>query len=219
MECRDVDELLPSLALGAVTADEQRELETHLAGCQQHPHMAGYRAVAGMLPLSTPPVPPSSEVKNRLMARVYGDLEPKVIRPPFWRQAGSWLIAAALALVALGLGIRDWSLGRQTPAIWQLRPTGALQAAGTLVYVPGQDSATLTLQQLAPLPGDRVYEAWLIRGGTPEPAGVFTPKPDGTASVMVKAPSGYDTVAVTSEPGPDGSQAPTTQPFVAATLG
>jgi hypothetical protein len=128
-----------------------------------------------------------------------------------------------LALVALGLGVRDWAVSRQlaaAPLTWQLAPTGASAAAsGTLVYLPNQGTATLALESLPQLPSGRVYEVWLIQGGTPQPEGVFSPAGDGSASAILKAaPLQFDTVAVTEEPGPNGSASPTSPPFLAATL-
>jgi Anti-sigma-K factor rskA, C-terminal len=156
------------------------------------------------------------------MARVYHDLEPRLVRQPWWRQTWSWAAAAALAILATGLGVRNWMVSSQlaaAPVSWQLAPANAdVRASGTLVYVPRQNVATLTLQGLQPLPADRVYEVWLIKGGRPEPAGIFRPAEDGSASTVVKdRPASFDTVAVTEEPGPQGSLTPTSQPLIAAT--
>jgi anti-sigma-K factor RskA len=222
MACADVDELLPGLALGIATAAERRQLEDHLATCPNHPHFAELEEVAAMLPLTSPPQPPRDQLKHRLMARVYADLEPVVLRAPWWQRAGGWLAAAVLAVVALGAGAREWFVSQQlasAPRSWALAPTGASAAHGTLVYLPQQGTATLALTQLPPLPSERVYEVWLIRGGKPEAAGTFKPAPDGSASLIVKGtPAGADVVAITEEPGPDGSPAPTTQPFIAGPL-
>lgn len=106
------------------------------------------------------------------------------------------------------------------PRSFPLAPLGAgVHARGTLVYLPRQSAATLTLEQLPPLPAGRVYEVWLIKGSAPQPAGVFQAGGDGSASVIVKGvPTGFDTVAVTEEPGPQGSSSPTSQPLLAGSL-
>jgi hypothetical protein len=128
-----------------------------------------------------------------------------------------------MALLALGLGIREHALSSQlasAPVQWQLQPAAAgVQARGTLVWLPAQKTATLSLEQLPPLPASKVYEVWLIKDGRPAPAGVFEPESDNSASVIVKgdAPT-YDTVAVTEEQGPSGAPAPTSQPFLASSL-
>ena len=223
MECHGVDELLPGLALGAVTLNEQANLERHLATCDHHEQWADFQRVAGMLTLTVQQVNPPTYVKQRQMARVYRDLEPRFGARGGFRWAWGWVAAAAMALVALGLGVRDYTLSGQlsaAPMQWQLQPASAeVRSSGTLVWLPSQQAATLTLQQLPVLPGGAVYEVWLIKAGTPSPAGVFQPAADNSASVLVKGSlPDYDTLAITREPGPAGSQAPTSAPFVAAKL-
>ena len=65
----------------------------------------------------------------------------------------------------------------------------------------------------APPPG-QVYELWLIMGdGRAVPAGVFSPESDGSKVVLVdRNLEGVKLVAVTSEPAPNGSQAPSQAP-------
>ena len=222
MDCPDVDDLLPAYALGSATAEERAEVDRHLATCRLHSKLEDFQQVAAALPMSIEPVAPGNHVKQRLMARVYRDLEPS-LGGRVWRKVWGWVAAAVLAVVALGLGIRDYVVSEQlatAPAQWLLTPTGpGASATGTLVWLPAQHTASLTLEQLPSLPTTDVYEVWLIKGGQPEPAGVFRPSSDNSASVIVKGePSRYDTVAVTREPAPNGSQAPTTQPFIAASI-
>jgi hypothetical protein len=49
------------------------------------------------------------------------------------------------------------------------------------------------------------------------PAGVFTPRNGSVQGAPVTVGSSFDLVAVTIEPGPDGSPQPTQQPILAAT--
>ncbi|HVA24457.1 MAG TPA: anti-sigma factor [Chloroflexota bacterium] len=223
MDCAAADDLLAAFALGAATPEEARELQQHLASCDKHPQLAGFWEIAAMLPSSVPPVTPRDQVKHRLMARVYTDLAPVHLRRLWWQRTWSMATAAVLAVLALGLGIRDWGVSQKlanAPISFGLAPLGsAARASGTLVFLPQQNSATLVLQQLPQLPADRVYEVWLVKGSTSQPAGVFKPSDDGSASIIVKGtPSGYDHVAVTEEAGPQGSAVPTGQPFVGGSL-
>jgi len=223
MDCADVDELLPGVALGVASALEERDVQEHLAGCDKHPPLEEFRRVAELLPMSVPPMSPPAEVKHRLMAKVYRDLEPHPITRLVRRPALGWLAAAALFLVSLGLGVRDWMASSQlaaAPVQWQLAPTAAgVNASGTLLFVRRTGTATLVLTQLPALGAGKVYEAWLIKGGSAVPAGIFQPASDGSASLILKGePSRYDTVAVTEEPGPQGSAIPTAKPFVSGSL-
>jgi anti-sigma-K factor RskA len=66
-----------------------------------------------------------------------------------------------------------------------------------------------------PQPGaGRVYEVWLIpKTGNPESVAVFVPDGNGSKVVLVnRSLAGYSVMAVTNEPAPDGSAAPTQQP-------
>lgn len=222
MNCGEIDDLLPAVALGMATRDEQRQVEEHLRSCDKHPHAAELQQVAESLPMSLSPRKPRDQVKHQLMARVYRDLDAAPSQA-WWQRPWGWAVAAVLAIVALGLGARDYVVSNQlasAPMQWQLHPAvSGSDVSGTLVYVPQQGVATLTLQQLPQLAPNRVYEVWLIKNGAAQPAGVLKPSPEGVASIIVKGrPLAYDTVAVTEEPGPDGSPAPTDQPFIVGAL-
>jgi anti-sigma-K factor RskA len=72
---------------------------------------------------------------------------------------------------------------------------------------------------MAAPPAGKVYQAWYIRAGAkPTPAPTFSPDASGTARVTlsVGAEKGL-TVAITVEPQ-GGSQAPTTKPFLIASI-
>ena len=76
----------------------------------------------------------------------------------------------------------------------------------------GEDGELLLAAQLPPLAGDQVYQLWTIAGqDTPVSAGVFTVD-SGGYGVLALGPGvavpGV-TLAVTPEPGPNGSPAPT----------
>jgi hypothetical protein len=222
MTCDEIDDLLPGLALGAATDKEAREVTRHLQTCNRHARWEDFHRVAEALAMSVEPVKPAGHVKQRLMGRVYRDLEPRLAGRS-WRWVSGWVAAAALALVTLGLGIREHMLAGQlasAPVQWQLQPAEAgLEASGTLVWLPSTSTATLTLHQLPPLPASEVYEVWLIKNGAPAAAGIFQPAPDNSASVILKGdPPAYDTLAITKEPGPNGTQAPTSPPLMAASL-
>jgi len=68
----------------------------------------------------------------------------------------------------------------------------------------------------APSEGE-VYEAWLLRDGVPEPAGLFESH-HGTAAMPIEGSiEDADAVAVTVEPS-SGSSVTTSEPLLTATL-
>ena len=91
----------------------------------------------------------------------------------------------------------------------------ALAAGEGRLVVGGNGDAVLVLDTVGPAPSGKTYEAWIIEGETPRPAGLF-PGADGQDVVLLDgtvAPGAV--VAVTVEPA-GGVDAPTTQPIVAS---
>jgi anti-sigma-K factor RskA len=95
------------------------------------------------------------------------------------------------------------------------------RAHATVVDLKSDGVALVDFRGLPALAGGRVYEIWLIRaGGSPEPITVFVPDSTGAKTVLVNhSLAGYSVMAVTNEPGPDGSQAPTQQPQLYGNVG
>ena len=95
----------------------------------------------------------------------------------------------------------------------------ALEGVGTkqgaraeLVTLEG-DRAVLVAENMPPVPEDKTYQIWVIKGDTPQPSGLFEPKGDSIAAVVEKPVEGADAVAVTVEPE-GGSKKPTTDPML-----
>ena len=80
-------------------------------------------------------------------------------------------------------------------------------ANGQLVVTPEGDAA-LIVDDLAPAPTGKTYEAWVIEGETPEPAGTFAGGGTQTAFALTRTVPEGATVAVTIEPE-GGSESPT----------
>ena len=88
-------------------------------------------------------------------------------------------------------------------------------ASGLLVQPPDGSPPYLLASDLPPLPADRTYQAWVIAGGVPAPAGQLERGRDGPAIAQLDRPvAAGDMVAVTIEPA-GGSQAPTGSILVA----
>jgi anti-sigma-K factor RskA len=129
---------------------------------------------------------------------------------------------AAVAMVALltGVLVGQIAFRGSPPASSQVvRYTlaGHQQMAGaqaTVVDLRADGVVLVDFRGLPPLAAGRVYEIWLIpTSGSPVAAAVFVPDSNGAKVVLVnRSLAGYKVMAVTQEPGPDGSSQPTQQP-------
>lgn len=162
-----------------------------------------------------PPAPIAPSVADRT----------NVVRPEpaFWQRAAVWATAAA-ALLLISLGLLYWNMQLRneistTPPVETLAlATTAMapEASGEVHYMPDQGVLMLDVKDLPPLPQGYVYEVWLIGEGNPVPAGVFA---DATAQHAVAADrSLFNTLAITMEPGPMGTEAPTGEIYATASL-
>ena len=91
---------------------------------------------------------------------------------------------------------------------------GTTGAQATVIASSRQDRGVLLIENLPPLQRNRVYELWGIPGGNidkAEKALVFVPlRRQGTQALQFEVPIQPGTVfAITEEPGPDGSDKPT----------
>jgi anti-sigma-K factor RskA len=105
-----------------------------------------------------------------------------------------------------------------------LRGTNAGITATARAYLSPTRGLVFTASRLAPLTSGRVYQLWVIPpgGGKPVSAGVVPVDASGEAAVAVETPPGVGqvgTVAVTDEPGPQGSAGPTSAPLLAGSAG
>lgn len=162
-------------------------------------------------PVEIPPSPLPAQVIGLPVAPA-NVVRPK---PAFWQRASVWAsVAAALLVISLGLLYWNMQLRNETSTTipvetLALAPTAmAPEASGEVHYMPQQGVIMLDVKNLPPLPEGFVYEVWLIGESGPVPAGVFD---NSTAQHAIAADrSQFTTLAVTMEPGPMGTEAPTT---------
>ena len=232
------DELESSLAawlLGALDSpDDAEAVRVHVEGCASCREVAErLRRVVGALPLSVDEVAPPPRLRERVLAGAASARPPgtpaaiRVVRPP--KRARDRALpriplyaAAAIAVIALPTGVIAGEALRAPRAPVQSQVThftleGHQDMAGARATVTDLRSDGVALIDFRGLPqpgAGRVYEVWLIKsGGSPEPAAVFVPDGNGAKVVLVNhSLAGYSVMAVTNEPGPDGSAAPTQQP-------
>jgi anti-sigma-K factor RskA len=98
---------------------------------------------------------------------------------------------------------------------------GTTGARATVIASSRQDRGVLLIENLPPLQRNRVYELWGIpAGGTGKDAQkalVFVPlRRQGTQALQFGVPIQPGTqFAITEEPGPDGSETPSSEPLLA----
>ena len=227
MTCEEFEELSGAYVLDAITPEERRAAQAHLATCVKCSHLVQeLRAAASVLPLTAPQVTPSPALKERVMEAIRRESRPILLRPrasqPNRRRTG-WvtrlLAVAALLLVLLTGGMAVWNISlqhqvtavqvsnaelrSQVAQVYSIAGTRAAQTAtGSLLYLPQQNITVLVLHGLPGLKGTQVYQGWLLRDNRPVSIGVLSVQ-NGVASLAFPgAITGYDTAAVTQEPGP-----------------
>ncbi|MDQ2653106.1 MAG: anti-sigma factor [Chloroflexota bacterium] len=226
VDAREAAEMRAFLEQDAVAEAELAEL---LAAVSVLPALAepmtppaGLRdriAAAALADLPARPAPVAPPAPPPPVATFERAVEPaNVVRPEpaFWQRAAVWATAAA-ALLLISLGLLYWNMQLRdeistTPQVETLALATtemAPEAHGEVKYMPQEGVLMLDVRNLPPLPEGYVYEVWLIGDGDPVPAGVFT---DSTVQhAMAADRSQFTTLAITMEPGPMGTEAPTTE--------
>lgn len=161
--------LSAAYALHALSVDEEREYEAHLAGCRQcQKELASFRDTATALAFGAPPERPPAALRARILDAARADRPNVVTLRPRWAYPA--VAAAAIAAgVAIALGIWDASLHSQLGSPRTL----ALNGAAGSVVVTHTGEATLVVAGLPRVPAGKTYEVWVLRGRTAERAGLF----------------------------------------------
>lgn len=237
LSCATVDELAASYLFGAVGRDEEAAVTEHLGSCREA-HAELRDGLGGdLLAMGLEPVEPRPGLRDRLMATVARTRQDHVAarevvdaRPR--RGTFDWLTArwargmVTAAVVVLALGA--WNIGLQGELRASRQVAQAVADAEAVHIVSGDAGRGLLLDtgsgaafvaaEMEDLPGDRVYEAWLIPAeGAPRAVGVFRPA-DGPMLVQLDDPlDGFATFALTVER--ERVESPTGAPVLAFTLG
>lgn len=208
MEANALHELTAAYALDALDERDAAEYEAHLARCERcRDELTGFREVAGSLGHAVETPEPPAGLRERIVAQAVAERPNVVPLRPRWRSLPSALTAVAAA-AAIGFGIWSASLSRSLEAERNANDEFARAAAiladpaarrvpltgdyGTLV-VRSTGQAALVMRRLPKAPAGKTYEAWVIEGGKPRPAGLF------------EGGSGPQAV-VLDEPVPEGAQ-------------
>jgi len=240
-------ETVAAYLLGALADTERRDFEQHLTGCAHcREDVASLRVVADALLVAVPPVSPPPALRERVMQTVRAEADvlsaagaaadtpaPQRARRRHLRLSFGRPLAVAGAAVALLLGVAlGFGLGTatndeqtKTQTVVQVRTVQATVTPetaprGTAVIVVRNGVATLRVRGLPVPPPGKVYEVWLLRRGAAAPSptdALFSVSTQGSGRVALPSVRGVEQVLVTAEPS-GGSQAPTSQPFISATL-
>jgi anti-sigma-K factor RskA len=218
----DPHDLLAAYALDALDDDERERFERHLEECEECSEQLALlrEPVAALAYAAEGPAPPEA-LRGRIIEGARAEPRAPVIRMRRrnWPLAAVAGVAAAAACLAIGLGI--WanslsnSLDRERSAkstYEQILRTGA--TAKPLIGVDGSllvaddGRAALVVCGLADAPSAKTYEAWVITGKTPQPAGLFRGGNGCSPVVLTERVPNRATVAVTLEEA-GGATSPT----------
>jgi len=239
----EVEMSVPAWVLGALGSSEAESIRSHVEACPTCREVAArLRRVVGALPLAVDEVNPPPRLRERVLAAAAASrggpattgaprARRRVTAPRpaaiagFARRVPLYAMAA-VALVALLVGVLiGQAASRNAPistvARYALAGHGEMAGAqATVVDLKADGVALVDFRGLPAAGNGRVYQIWLIPAkGAPVSAAVFVPDSAGARVVLVNhALSGYTTMAVTNEPGPDGSPAPTQQPNLYGSL-
>lgn len=234
-----------AFVLDALDTQEEAAVRAHLASCASCRQLEQrLRRVLGSLPLAAEEAVPPPRLRERVLAAAGASpqaVEPRpravALRPhrPRPRSRRPWvatgLVAALIAVIVLAgwnvyltQELRSVPRGQPTAVTTSaIRPTSAgtiAGAQGEVIQVSSQGLAVVQFSNLpVPAPG-RVYQLWVgPSAGHVKSAGVFLPESDGSKVLVLDQGLAQDRlIAVTLEPAPDGSSAPTQAPGMVGKL-
>ena len=189
----ELHDLAAAYALNALDPEDRWTYELHLNTCERcRQEVAELRESAAELAYVAEGPAPPPELRERILRAAREERPGAVV--PFrgrrWLLPVTAAVAVAASFAAIGLGLWANSL-RDNPTQRVVATEGA---AGRLI-VSGEDAKLITC--LDPPPSNKTYEAWVIEGETPRPAGVFS---GGCQTVDIAQPvRPGNTVAVTLE--------------------
>ena len=234
-ECPRIDDAA-GYVLRAIGDSEAESYRHHVTQCDEcAAKVAELGFVSHALLSAVPQVTAPPEIRSRVMAVVRAESEllqaagagadrppkPASRRSRFGLGRFSPVTAGAFAvvLIALGLGVGMLVQGPGsscTTSAAKVDSAAGANASGELTVCDG--NARIALSGMNSPPEGRIYELWLddpADSAGPKPAGLFSVH-SGHASVDVGKLKGHETVLVTDEPLPAGSESPTRAPIVQA---
>ena len=203
-------------ALDALDADEEREFEEHLASCEAcREELASLREATAALAYGAVGPAPPPELKERILAEAAAE-RPNVVSLPQRRSWTAPLAAAAAIAAALAIGVGVYAATRPAssdPLASVLAQPGAklvpMGDRGALAVAPdGTAAIALTVPHA---PAGKTYEAWVIRDGAAQRAGLFS----GATVLRIDRPVKPGSVVAVTLERAGGVDAPTSKPLAA----
>jgi anti-sigma-K factor RskA len=222
---QDPHDLLAAYALDALDEEEREGFERHLADCEECTEQLALlrEPVAALAYAAEGPAPPEA-LRGRIIETVRAEPRAAVIQLPRrnWALAVVAGVAAVAACLAIGLGIWAHSLSnsldreRSANSAYQRAAEilGAKATAKSLIGAKGSllvaddGRAALVVCGLAGAPSAKTYEAWVINGTKPQPAGLFRGGSGCNPVLLTEQVPKSATVAVTLERA-GGASSPT----------
>lgn len=210
----ELHDLVAPYALDALDDHERAAFERHLEECADcRVELANLQEATIALAYAESAEPPPA-LRERILEAARSE-NGKVVQFPRrrWLFPATAAAAAAAAVVAIGVGLwanslsgdldRERSANAGYARALQLLGGGAevtqlADAEGGLLVAPDGEAA-LVVCGLQPAPTDKTYEAWVIEGETPRPAGLFSGGGGCPPVLLEKKVSPGAQVAVTLE--------------------
>ncbi|MCO5219677.1 MAG: anti-sigma factor [Thermomicrobiales bacterium] len=133
-------------------------------------------------------------------------------------RAIAWPLVALLAVVSLLGGVWLGAVAfvadeKPSPRMVPIQVLDdTLKAGGNVEYIPDREIYVLSLQRIPPPPEGSSYQIWFGNDDVIVSAGLWNPT--ATRFAVVAYESRYDTMFITLEPSPRGSDQPTTEPLI-----
>jgi anti-sigma-K factor RskA len=188
----ELHDLAAAYVLNALDPEDRWTYERHLDTCERcREEVASLREGAAQLAYAHDAPAPRPELRDRILRAAREERPAPVVQFPRWLFPVTAVAAVAASIAAIGLGLWANSLrDKQAPE----RVVAVNGARGALIVSGDEGKLVLCLDET---PASKTYEAWVIQGKTPKPAGLFA---GGCRTVTLTHPvQDGNTVAVTLE--------------------
>ena len=231
MERAEIHDLSAAYALDALQGRELEAFEEHLAHCAEcRENVTTFQRVAAELAYDVEAPRPPAGLRQRILDQAAAE-RPKVVALPRRRWAlpvaATVAVAAGIAAVALAFWAADLSRQLDDVQAQQQQANEALIALvdpsashfaldgadGVLVVDNESGEGKLVISGLEQAPDQKTYEAWVIQGDQPVPAGLFSGGGDQTV-VPLTVPVPDDAIVAVTVEAAGGVDQPTQTPFI-----